>query len=116
MSDSTSSSAPAPAAAVTDTSTAQAVDAQAVTPAEIRKMKLKVDGVESEYGEDEVIRYAQQGKAANKRFEEAATMRREAEQMVNLIKRDPRAVLEDPRIGLNFRQIAEEYLADQLKS
>jgi hypothetical protein len=108
-----------------DTSTAPVVEATAPTEgqpqqaqptkAEIRKMKLKIDGQETEMGEDEVIRYAQQGKAANQRFQEAAKMRKEAEDMVNLIKRDPRAVLEDPRIGINFRELAEQYLSEQLK-
>lgn len=85
------------------------------TQAEIRKMKLKIDGKDQEYDEPEVIRLAQQGKAAQQRFQEAAKMRKEAEDMIGLIKRDPIAVMNDPRIGVNFRELAEKYLSEQLK-
>lgn len=114
------SSAPANPASTTETAQpgteaqTPAVAAQP-TPTEIKKMKLKIDGKEQELPEDEVIRYAQQGKAANQRFEEASRMRKEAQDMVNLIKTNPMAVLNDPRIGVNFRELAEQYLAEQLK-
>jgi hypothetical protein len=118
MSENSSVPAAAPAVPVSDSSAAAPVDGQqqvVATPAEIRKMKLKIDGVESEYGEDEVIRFAQQGKSANKKFQEAAQMKKESEELINLIKRDPRAVLEDPRIGHNFRKLAEDFLVAQIK-
>jgi hypothetical protein len=82
---------------------------------ELRKFKLKVDGREEELDEEAVIRYASKGKAADKRFEEAAQMRREAEQFVSMLKKDPIKVLSDPKIGHDFRMLAEEYLAKQLE-
>ena len=78
-------------------------------------MKLKIDGNEQEFDESEVIRYAQLGKASDKRFQEASKMRKESEDLISLIKRDPRAVLEDPRIGHNFRQLAEQFLSEELQ-
>lgn len=94
---------------------AQEAQSQAEVKEAARKFKLKVDGREEELGEEEVIRYASMGKAANKRFQEAAKMRQEAEQFVSLLKRDPIKALSDPKIGHDFRQLAEQYLSQQLE-
>ncbi len=47
--------------------------------AETGQFKLKIDGEEVEKSREEVIRLAQKGFAADKRFEEAAALRKEAE-------------------------------------
>ena len=46
-----------------------------------RKIKIKVDGQEEELTEEEVIALAQKGKSADKRFQEAAELRRQAEEL-----------------------------------
>lgn len=48
---------------------------------EPRKMKLKVNGQELELTEDEVIERAQKVEAAEQRFQEAARLRKEAEEL-----------------------------------
>jgi len=80
-----------------------------------RKMKLKVDGVEQELPEDEVIKLAQMSKAAQKRFNEAAKARKEAAQFLDMLKKDPKAVLEHPDIGVDVKKFAEDYLLKELE-
>jgi hypothetical protein len=50
--------------------------------AERRRIKVKVDGQEQELDEEEVVRDYQSNKAAQKRFAEAAALRKEAEQII----------------------------------
>lgn len=52
------------------------------TKAEARKLKLKIDGVESEHDEAEVIRLAQEGKLSTKRLQEAAQIKKQAEALI----------------------------------
>lgn len=91
---------------------------------EIRRMKLKVDGHELDLPEDEVIKLAQMGKSASKRYEEAAALRREsaaekqqAEQFFGML-RDPQKLaklLADPRVGIDVKKWAEQYVWDQIQ-
>ena len=80
-----------------------------------RKLKVKIDGVEQEFDEDEVIRDFGKGRAADKKFQEAAALRKEAVAFIEALKKDPMAVLSDPRLGVNARQAAEEYLLKTLE-
>jgi len=80
-----------------------------------RKLKLKIDGQESEYDEADVIALAQQSKAAQKRFNEASKMRKEAEQLIQMLKEDPRSVLEHESIGLDAKKWAEDLLLAELE-
>lgn len=83
-----------------------------------RKLKAIIDGKEIEADEDEVIKGFQRSKAADKRFEDAAKMRKQAETFINLLKRsanDPKVleeIIAHPSIGGNFKKIAEQYLYD----
>lgn len=86
-----------------------------------RKYKLKVDGQEFEEeidlsDEEAIKRHLQMSKAAQKRMSEAAKARREAEQFIHTLKTNPRKVLTDPNLGVDFRKLAEEYLAEQLEA
>jgi hypothetical protein len=42
-------------------------------------------------------------------------MKREAEQFIHRLKNDPRSVLTDPTLGVDFRKIAEEYVWEQIQ-
>ncbi len=87
------------------------------TPAEVRKHKLKVDNEEVEVDDDELKRGYAHNKAASKRMEEAAAYRKQAEQAFAMLK-DPaqlRKLLEDPRIGVDFRKVAEDYLWEKIQ-
>ena len=81
----------------------------------IRKLKLKIDGKEEELDEPEVIRLAQLGKASNKRFEEAKQMRQQAEQFMEMLRKDPKAVLSNPALGVDLRKFAEEVVWEHIQ-
>ena len=80
-----------------------------------RKLKLKINGQEREYSESEVIRRAQLAESAQERYQKAAEMQRQAEQFVEALRSDPLAVLTHPELGLNFREVAEKFLGDQVR-
>ena len=77
--------------------------------------KLKVKGKEIEVDDAQYHSYAQKGAAATQTWEEAAKMRKDAENFVHLLKTDPLKILKDPNLGLDFRKIAEDYLWEQLQ-
>lgn len=98
-----------------------------LTPAERKIWKLKVDGEEFDFDatdEDAVKREIQKARAANKRFEEAAKIRKEAEaktsqaeQFYQMLK-DPkmlRKVLSDPSIGVDVKKFAEEIVWEHIQ-
>lgn len=86
----------------------------------IKTFKLKVDGEEIEEqidlaDEEGLKRQLQLARAAQKRMQEASRQKAEAESFIQRLKTNPLEVLNDPSLGVNFRQIAEEYLAEQLE-
>lgn len=85
----------------------------APTPAEIRKLKLKLEGGEVELPENEVIALAQQGKVAQKRFQEAAQMRREAEEVLSFLKANPKEAFQ--KLGIDVRKFSEDTLMEILQ-
>lgn len=82
----------------------------AAVQAEIRKLKLILDGKNLELPESEVIRLAQKGIGADKRFGEAAVLRKQAEE---ILKADPIEFFK--RAGKDGRQWAENFLLEQIK-
>lgn len=83
--------------------------------AAVRKFKVKIDGAEQEVDEAELLRGYQTTTAAQKKFNEAAMMRKQAEELLNLAKTNPRKMLEHPAIGANMQQLIEEYIAEKLE-
>lgn len=81
----------------------------------VKKYKVKVDGVEAEVDEDELIRSYQLRKVSDKRLQEATQARKQAEEFVSLLKSDPIKLLKDPRIGHDVKKLAEEYLMAELE-
>lgn len=80
-----------------------------------RKLKVKIDGEMHEVDEDEVISDYGKGKAADKKFQEAAALRKEAVAFIEALKKDPISVLTNPKLGVNMREVAESYLLAQLE-
>lgn len=83
------------------------------TPAEIRKMKLKVDGKELELPENEVIARAQKASAAEARWQESASIRKQAEEIMKFARENPREFFK--KIGQDPRKFSEEYLMEVLE-
>jgi hypothetical protein len=83
--------------------------------AEKRKYKLKVDGAEEELelSDDEITLRLQKERAASKRMQESAELKKKFAEAVDLIKKDPFSALKDPAFGLDLEQLAEQRLIEK---
>jgi hypothetical protein len=69
--------------------------------------KLVVDGEEEEVTEAQLVTMAQKAKGADKKFSESAQIRKEAAQLVKMLKDDPEAILADPAILGSHEKVLE---------
>ena len=76
------------------------------------KYKLKVNGKETEYDIDTILRKAQLAESADSKFQEAASSRKQVEQLMHMLQTDPMSVLSHPDLGINFEELATNYLTD----
>lgn len=84
-----------------------------------RKIKLKIDGEESEEeidlsNDDELRKHLQMSKVAQKRMSEKAQLEKEIREFVDLLKKDPRRVLTDPSIGVDLKQLAASIIEEEI--
>lgn len=77
--------------------------------------KLKVDGKEFELSREEMVKYAQLGKAGQKRMQKAAEIEKQTIAFLEELKANPRKVLKDPALGVDVIKMAQEILAEQLE-
>jgi len=77
-----------------------------------RMYKVTVDGEELEVDEDELKKGYSHARAAQKRMQEAAMSRKEAEQVLRMFKENPRQAM--GRLGIDVRQLAESVIQDEL--
>lgn len=76
---------------------AEKIDAKPVK-GEPGKFAIKVDGEVIELSKEDMVKYAQLGKAGQARMEEASRIKSEALQLVKMLRDNPEAVLADPYI------------------
>lgn len=86
---------------------------------QLKEYKLKVDGrersVKLDLNDDaEVLKYLQKAEASDKRFQEAAEVRKAAMTFIDELKKNPRKVLSDPNIGVDLRKFAEDIMNEQI--
>lgn len=79
----------------------------------LKKYKVKVDDKEVEVDENELLAGYQMRKASQKRFEEAARLKKEAEQKMEYIKKNPAKALED--LGFDVEKLASDYLLERIE-
>jgi len=84
----------------------------------LKKFKLKVDGVEEDFeldlnNEEELKKHLQLSKASQKRMAETAQMRKAAEQLIELLRTDPKRVLSDKNIGIDVKEFAKKILEEE---
>ena len=103
--------APPAVPAATAAGTPPAGGAAPAAPSE-KKYKLKVDGKDIEVSEADLVRHAQTGMSAEERFTSASKMKKQAEDIIRLLKTDPWAVLKHPSLGHDPRKLAEDYLSE----
>jgi uncharacterized protein YacL (UPF0231 family) len=137
MADETSVAAPAADASV-DTGASESTESQEAstteggeeaapvatakpTPSAKRKIKLKVDGEEFDEDfdpndEESLVRNLQLAKVSQKRMQEYASLQKEVVKFIEDLRRDPKAVLSDPRIGLDVKKIAAEIIEQEIEN
>lgn len=105
-----------------EASTEEAAAPAPTTAAEKRRLKLKFDNDEQEMDEEEVIKLAQKAKGSEKRFAEAAEMRKAAEAsrketlaVMEMLRSDPLSVLRDPALGVDVKALAQKVLEDEIR-
>lgn len=80
------------------------------------KITIKVNGEDQTITDmAEIQRLAQHGVGANNKMQEAARVRKQAEQFINDLKADPFRVLQNRSLGIDVREAAEKYLFHQLE-
>jgi hypothetical protein len=82
-------------------------------PQEPKKYRVKIDGEEQEVDEQTVVKDYERRAASHKRFEEAAKLRKEAEEILELPKKDLKAFLQ--KQGLDPQEVAEMLLLSQFE-
>lgn len=92
-----------------------------LTAAEKKIWKLKADGEDFEFdaSDDEATkREIMKARGANKRFEAASAMKKQAENFFEMLKNPEtlEKVLTDPRVGIDFKQFAEDYVYRQIEA
>jgi len=79
-----------------------------------RRIKVKIDDEESELDEDEVIKGYQKAAASTKRFQEAAKLRKEAEELKEQMLKNPFSALSGKMDKRQLREMTEQWLLEQL--
>ena len=87
----------------------------AATPAESKKHKLNVYGSEVELTEADLIREAQKGLAADKKWQEAAEMMKKAKPVLDKMQAGDLSFVLDNMPKDQFRRFAEDFLLEQLE-
>jgi hypothetical protein len=113
----------AAAAEVAEQGGSEAEQAEAAKTA-IQEFKLKVDGEEIDYkidlnDKEAVKKELQLARAAQKRMQEAADLRKSQQQyqadlneFIEILKTDPASILADPNIGVDLKEFAEKIQED----
>jgi len=81
-------------------------------PAIPKTYKVKVDGTDLDVDEGTLIRDYQTSQAANKRFQEAAQTRAQAEEVLKLFKENPKLAFQ--KLGVDMKTFAEQVLNEQI--
>lgn len=86
----------------------------------LKEFELKVNGKSKKVAldldnEDEVKKYLQKAMAADEKFQEASTYKKQAEQLVEMLQKNPLAILKNPALGLDIRKLAEQVLLEDLE-
>lgn len=80
----------------------------------IKKWKLKSGKQEREVtSESELVRLAQLGMGAHEKFEQAAKTRKQAEEVLDIIQKNPAEALS--KLGFDVRKLAEDFLAQKIQ-
>lgn len=84
-------------------------------PKEVAKknFKLKVDGRDVEVDEGELVKRAQMGYSADKKWQEAAEMKKQLQDFIGFLQKDPASALE--QMGFNVDELAEQRIQQRIE-
>lgn len=85
-----------------------------------KKYDLKVNGksksIELDTSDDKAVTdYLQKAMAADERFQEAATLRKDVQLLVKTLKENPLAILTHPGVGVDVKKLAEMVINQELE-
>lgn len=80
---------------------------------ETKRYKVKVDGIESEVDENELVNSYQKGRSADKKFQEAADLRKQLEAFVDNVRANPNQLLE--QLGHDPKEWAKQLLLKEIE-
>lgn len=85
-----------------------------------KKYQLKVNNKTRDLeidlsNDEEVKKYLQRAEAADEKFQEAATLRKQVEQLVSELKRNPLAILKHPELGIDIKALAQQVLNEEIE-
>lgn len=118
---STVAASPSPSNATQDGKTTPTIDESnkggQVSPAEKRRLKLKVDGKETEVDQDELERDYSKYKSADKAFKDAARTKKQLNDFMTNLKDNPTQGLRElsKRLGFDLTQVSNEVLRGHLE-
>lgn len=133
MSDAVAPAAPAASSAPVDTSPsaeASEVDLDAAPEEEAapepvkasnkKKYQLKANGKDREIeldfdNDDDVKKYLSKAIAADEKFQEAAMTRKQSEQLIEMLRTNPLAILKHPDLGIDVKALAQYVLNEELE-
>lgn len=86
-----------------------------------KKLKVKVDGREEEEefdldDDERLVKDRQLAKVAQKRMAEYAQLQKEVREWIEQLRSNPRAVLEDPNLGLDLKQLAASIMQEDIEN
>jgi hypothetical protein len=121
----------APVADVAEENTVEGQPEAEVTPQEAKKQEAEIKKALKSYevkvngksktidldmdNDEEVKKYIQKAMASDERFQEASNYKKQAEQLVDMLQKDPLSILRNPALGLDIRKLAEQVLLQDLE-
>lgn len=86
---------------------------------QLKKFKIKVNGKEEDMevdlnDESSLQKHLQMSRASQVSMQQAAELRKSAEEFITLLKTNPRKVLSNPNINVDLKKLAQEYIDEQI--
>jgi hypothetical protein len=96
--------------AVTDVKKADAKVQQAE-----QKYKVTVNGQEKEVALQELQQAYSLAEGSRQKLQDAAAYRKQAEDFIGMLRKDPRSILMNPKLGIDFDSLAREHMIQRSK-
>ena len=82
---------------------------------EVEKHEVKWGDVVENLTVEELKAAYQTRRASDENFRKSSAIEKQAEALLDRLKNDPISILENPELGINFRELAEDYLYNKIQ-